>query len=81
MSEHCDQALAEIYLYLDRELTWWRRRQIRRHLAECPPCLKGYAFERRLKVVVRQRLAEDVPPELIERLRETIKGEMSAPPG
>jgi mycothiol system anti-sigma-R factor len=71
----CDQALAEIYLYLDRELTWWRRRQIRRHLAECPPCLEGYAFERRLKIVVRECLAEEVPEEFLIRLNEAIQRE------
>lgn len=79
MSEFCDQALAEIYLYLDRELTWWRRRQIRRHLEECPPCLSGYAFERRLKVVVRERLAEQVPPEFIDRLNAAIRSEQASP--
>jgi len=71
----CDQALAEVYLYLDRELTWWRRRQIRRHLAECPPCLEGYAFERRLKIVVRECLAEEVPEEFLIRLNEAIQRE------
>ncbi|HLT96909.1 MAG TPA: mycothiol system anti-sigma-R factor [Acidimicrobiia bacterium] len=75
MKRACDQALAEIYLYLDRELTWWRRRQIRRHLAECPPCLEGYAFERRLKIVVRECLAEEVPEEFLIRLNEAIQRE------
>lgn len=75
MKRACDQALAEVYLYLDRELTWWRRRQIRRHLAECPPCLEGYAFERRLKIVVRECLAEEVPEEFLIRLNEAIQRE------
>lgn len=77
MSEYCDQALAEIYLYLDRELTWWRRRRIRRHLAECPPCMNGFSFERRLKVVVRQRLAEEVPPEFVDRLHAALRSEQT----
>jgi mycothiol system anti-sigma-R factor len=71
----CDQALAEIYLYLDRELTWWRRRQIRRHLSECPPCLQGFTFERRLRVVVRECLMEDVPPEFLSRLNQALHDE------
>jgi len=77
MSDYCDQALAEIYLYLDRELTWWRRRRIRRHLAECPPCMNGFSFERRLKVVVRQRLAEEVPPEFVDRLHTALRSEQT----
>lgn len=75
MSDHCDKALADVYPYLDRELTWWRRRRIRLHLAECPPCKNGFDFERRLKIVVRTRLAEDVPPEVIDRLHEALRSE------
>lgn len=75
MKRACDQALAEVYLYLDRELTWWRRRQIRRHLAECQPCLDGYTFEHRLRIVVRDCLSEEVPNELIQRLNDAIRRE------
>lgn len=75
MSDRCDHAVAHVYLYLDRELTWWRRRQIRRHVSDCPPCFDGFSFEQRLRVVVRQRLAEDVPAEFITRLRQVIDAE------
>ncbi len=75
MSDYCEQALAEVYLYLDRELTWWRRRRIRRHLAMCEWCERGYGFERRLRVVVRSRMSEEVPPEFIERLRSALRSE------
>lgn len=75
MKPVCDQALSEIYLYLDRELTWWRRRRIRRHLAACPGCLDGFSFEQRLKVVVRDCLAEEVPPDLLARLKAIIEAE------
>lgn len=81
MSEHCDQALHEVYLYLDREMTWWRRRRVRQHLADCPPCYDGYSFERRLRIVVRQRLAEEVPPELIQRLHLALNDERATPQG
>jgi mycothiol system anti-sigma-R factor len=79
MSDFCEKALADVYLYLDRELTWWRRRRIRIHLSDCPPCMHGFEFERRLKVVVRTRLAEDVPPEFIERLHEALRREYLGP--
>ncbi|MGA7270336.1 MAG: mycothiol system anti-sigma-R factor [Acidimicrobiia bacterium] len=75
MSDYCEEALAEVYLYLDRELTWWRRRRIRRHLAMCQWCERGYEFERRLRVVVRSRLSEEVPPEFIDRLRAALRSE------
>lgn len=79
MNERCDQAFADLYLYLDREITWWRRRQIRRHLAACPPCEHGFQFERRLKIVVRERLSEEVPQEFIDRLHGALRSEMAPP--
>lgn len=75
MTDNCDEALHDVYLYLDRELTWWRRRQIRRHLNGCPPCEHGYEFEQRLKVVIKTRLAEEVPSEFIDRLNAAIRAE------
>ncbi len=78
MSENCDQALADIYRYLDSELTWWRRRKIRIHLSDCPPCQCGFDFERRLKIVIRQRLAEPVPQEFIDRLHDALTSERPA---
>ncbi|HEX2154991.1 MAG TPA: mycothiol system anti-sigma-R factor [Acidimicrobiia bacterium] len=79
MKKACDEALAEVYLYLDRELTWWRRRSIRRHLRECPPCLNGYSFEERLRVVVRQCMSVEVPQDFILRLNEAIRREQTLP--
>lgn len=75
MSDFCDQALTEVYLYLDKELTWWRRRQVRRHLEACPPCLNGYHFEERLRIVVRTRLHEDVPQDFLDRLHAALRNE------
>jgi septum formation topological specificity factor MinE len=40
--------------------------------------LKGFDFEARLQVVVRERLAEDVPPEFLQRLRDAIAHEAAS---
>lgn len=69
---HCDDALHDVYSYLDKEVNWYRSWVIRRHLAGCPPCERAYVFEERLRVVVRDRLREEVPPEFLERLRRVI---------
>lgn len=74
-TRRCDRALACLYLYLDRELTWWRRLRIRRHLTACPPCEDGFLFEQRLKLVVRARLQEEVPDAVVGRLREMLRAE------
>ena len=73
MSDRCDDALENIYLYLDGELTSDVAEDIRRHLDDCPPCLDAFHFERRLKTVVRTRLQEDVPQEMLVRLKQVIR--------
>ena len=76
MSDRCDDALENLYLYLDGELSSDTAEDIRRHLDDCPPCLDAFAFEHRLKTVVRARLQEEVPAELIVRLRHVIRTEV-----
>jgi mycothiol system anti-sigma-R factor len=69
----CDDALHEVYSYLDQEVNWYRSWMIRRHLKGCPPCVQAYKFEQRLRIVVKERLHEDIPPEFMERLRQAIQ--------
>lgn len=76
MSDHCDEALAHLYSYLDGELDdGVIADRIRAHLTDCPPCGDMFSFEERLKVVVRTRLREEVPVELIQRLQVVIRSE------
>jgi anti-sigma factor (TIGR02949 family) len=80
MSGHeCDDALTQLYHYLDQELDASSLEVIRLHLEDCSGCLRSFDFEARLKIVVRQRLAEDVPVEFLERLREALAREASSP--
>ena len=41
----CDDALTQLYEYLDGELTPDRRESIRTHLDDCAPCLAAHDFE------------------------------------
>jgi anti-sigma factor (TIGR02949 family) len=78
MSGHeCDDALTNLYLYLDREIEATTSEVIRTHLEDCNGCLRSFDFEARLKVVVRERLSEEVPTEFLERLRQAIAREAS----
>jgi anti-sigma factor (TIGR02949 family) len=78
MSGHeCDDALTNLYMYLDREIEATTSETIRAHLEDCNGCLRSFDFEARLKVVVRERLSEDVPTEFLERLRQAIAREAS----
>jgi mycothiol system anti-sigma-R factor len=71
----CDDALANLYSYLDQELNAANSATIRSHLDDCTGCTGRFDFESRLKAVVHDRLAEDVPPEFIDRLRQALADE------
>jgi anti-sigma factor (TIGR02949 family) len=76
MSGHeCDEALTSLYRYLDREMEVSSFETIRAHLEDCSGCLHRFDFEARLKIVVRERLSEEVPAELIDRLRQALARE------
>ena len=72
---NCDEALTNLYQYLDREMDSANSERILAHLDDCSGCFDIFEFEIRLKVVVRERLAEEVPPEFIERLRAALARE------
>lgn len=74
----CDDALANLYLYLDSELDKPSSELIRSHLEMCSGCNGSFDFERRLKAVVRERLDEQVPESLVHKVREAIHAERSA---
>lgn len=79
MSGHeCDEALTQLYTYLDQELEVTSYEVIRTHLGDCSGCLRSFDFEARLKIVVRERLSEEVPAEFLERLRQAIAQEASS---
>ena len=70
MSKHiCEDAVAEVYFYLDGELGRLKKARIKRHLKKCPPCMGAFSFESRLKSIVRERLREEPRPEVMDRLR------------
>ena len=64
----CREALAQIYAYLDGEVTSDVRSQIARHLADCSPCDHAFGFETELKALVARCCCEPVPPGLRERI-------------
>ncbi len=69
----CDRSIAQVYYYLDGEITWFKRLRVRRHLRKCRDCSSAFSFETRLKEVVRERIHEEPEPEVIARLRRFLK--------
>lgn len=76
---NCDDALHELYGYLDGELTVERRTSIQRHLDDCPPCYEAFDFELELRVVIAKKCQEVVPDHLKHRIAEVIEHETLHP--
>ena len=68
----CDKAIYRVYLYLDGELTVWRRWTIKRHLDKCPPCAQGFDFEVELRQVVSTKCRDEAPDDLRRRIAEQL---------
>ena len=79
MTKYCNDALQEVYSYLDQELPTFTAWRVRRHLKTCDGCEAAYGFEEKLRVVIRLRLREDPPPEFLARLRSAIDHERESP--
>ena len=72
---NCEEAVHELYTYLDGELTEVRREEIRIHLDYCGPCGGAAEFEAELRRVIANRCKDRVPESLIHRVAEAIEEE------
>jgi len=62
---HCEEMMQP---YLDHVLTDAERDEAEAHLAECEGCRRRYRFEESLRVYVRNAAAEQMRPELRQKL-------------
>ena len=75
VSVDCEEAVHELYHYLDGELTEERREVIRVHLDYCGPCGGAAEFEAELRKVIANRCKDRVPDSLIRRVAEALDEE------
>jgi mycothiol system anti-sigma-R factor len=68
----CDDALADLYLFLDGELDAAAIAHIRMHLEDCSPCFEAFDFEAELRTVVAARCQDDVPEPLRQRVLDAL---------
>jgi len=73
----CDEAVRQLYHYLDGELTDERRHEIADHLDYCSPCSGAAEFEAELRHVIADRCRDRVPESLIRRVAECIEAEQN----
>lgn len=78
-TSECQDALHQLYGYLDGELTDESRAAIHRHLDGCQPCAEPYDFEAELREVVRRKCQEKVPDSLMNKVRAALANEAAQP--
>ena len=69
----CQEAIEQLYEYLDGVLDDDRRVTIRHHLDECGYCLGAFGFETELRQVIALRCVERVPDDLRARIAAQIE--------
>ncbi|HTU38530.1 MAG TPA: mycothiol system anti-sigma-R factor [Acidimicrobiales bacterium] len=74
-SVNCEEAVHELYHYLDGELTEERRVEISIHLDWCGPCSGAAEFEAELRRVIANRCKDRVPQTLMDRIAAAIDEE------
>ncbi len=68
----CQDALRDLYRYLDGEITEERRARIRVHIEECGPCLDAFDFEVDLRRLVARTCSTEAPDSLRSRVAQAI---------
>jgi len=72
----CEEAMRQLFTYLDRALSDQAMDEMQAHLEECLSCCDKLAFGRRLDSFVKGRLADaDLPADLEARLRRRLVSE------
>ena len=71
----CDEAVHQLYHFLDGELTEERRVLIAEHLTYCAPCGGAVEFEAELRSVIANHCRDHVPESLIRRIAAAIDEE------
>ena len=71
----CDEAIHQLYHFLDGELTEERRIKISEHLTYCGPCGGAVEFEAELRLVIANHCKDHVPESLNRRIAAAIDEE------
>lgn len=62
----CEVVLGRMYEFLDSELPGADSDQIRRHLADCEPCLDQFDVEQAMKHLVNKSCRSEIAPETLK---------------
>lgn len=70
----CEQAIKQVYEYLDHELGSHDHEAMQKHLSICKSCFSRVEFEQRLKEKVKA-LRDEIPSDSAsDRIKQLLKG-------
>jgi len=69
----CAKALERLEFFIDHELASADFDQIRKHLADCGPCLEIHDLEQAVKALIARSCTEHAPETLRERVLVRIR--------
>lgn len=69
----CEQALDQLFEFIDHELPEEQLRRIGEHLKDCPPCEAEHRVNEKIKTLVSRCGGEVAPEELRNRVLATIQ--------
>jgi mycothiol system anti-sigma-R factor len=71
--DNCEEALQNLYLFLDEEIDSASIEDIQEHIDSCSSCLTAYDLERVVKSLVSRSCAEKAPEPLRNKVLYTIR--------
>lgn len=69
----CEQAMRQLWEYLDGTVEGARLEELERHLERCRRCCAEIEFAEELRDFVRKSGEEEVPAEVLDRLNATLE--------
>jgi mycothiol system anti-sigma-R factor len=75
----CNEAVRQLYAFMDNELTEQLRAAFEAHLDSCRPCEEVVTFEVELRRIIADRCQDRVPDELRKRIAAAISEEADDP--
>ena len=71
--DNCEEALDNLYLFLDEEIDTASLEEIQAHIDTCSSCLNVYDLERVVKALVSRSCAEKAPEPLRAKVLLSIR--------
>jgi mycothiol system anti-sigma-R factor len=71
--DNCEEALENLYVFLDEEIDTASIDEIQAHIDNCSSCLNVYDLERVVKALVARSCAEKAPEPLREKVLYSIR--------